>query len=332
MAKKQQNKTEQEKLAERREEVLATGRKFKYPLQYAKHKLVINTIIIAFAAIVLIVISGWLALYKAQTSGDIFYRITQVLPIGVASVDGKSVRYSDYLMVYRSSLKTVEQQSGKLGDDEDAMQVKNNYKRTALNNAEEYTYALKLAAQNNINITNEDVNKEFDQHRKVGGADRSEESFLKILEDNFGMNETEYKRMIYLSLVRSEVMSTIDDKANTLVSRLEQILSENDNDMADAAEELGEAVQYEETGGLVDSMNVDGGRATVAMTLEPGEMSGKFMSNNGDGYYYVKLIAKNETQVNYASIKIPFTTFTEQFKKLREDGKIVEYITLNNVL
>ena len=41
-----ERKTEKEKVEERREEVLARGRKFKYPLQYAKHRLVVNTIVI----------------------------------------------------------------------------------------------------------------------------------------------------------------------------------------------------------------------------------------------------------------------------------------------
>ena len=43
-------KTEREKVEERREEVLARGRKFKYPLQYAKHKVVNLTIIISILA------------------------------------------------------------------------------------------------------------------------------------------------------------------------------------------------------------------------------------------------------------------------------------------
>ena len=38
----QKKMTEKEKVEERREEVLARGRKFKYPLQYAKHRLMIN--------------------------------------------------------------------------------------------------------------------------------------------------------------------------------------------------------------------------------------------------------------------------------------------------
>ena len=35
-----------ETVAEHRERILAGGRRFKYPVQYARHRLVINTIII----------------------------------------------------------------------------------------------------------------------------------------------------------------------------------------------------------------------------------------------------------------------------------------------
>ena len=35
-----------ETVAEHREKVLAGGRKFKYPLQYQRHKLIVNTLII----------------------------------------------------------------------------------------------------------------------------------------------------------------------------------------------------------------------------------------------------------------------------------------------
>ena len=84
------------------------------------------------------------------------------------------------------------------------------------------------------------------------------------------------------------------------------------------AEALGESVVYEETGGYVSSQNIDGGRATEAIKLEPGQESGKFVSTNGDGYYFVKLIAKTDTEVNFVSIKVPFTEFETQFEKLKE--------------
>lgn len=112
---KEKPKTEREKVEERREEVLAQGRKFKYPMQYAKHKVIINTIVVALVAIVLMVIAGWALLYKVQDTSDMIYRLTQVVPVPVAKVAGQDVRYSDYLMIYRSNLETAERQGGQLG-------------------------------------------------------------------------------------------------------------------------------------------------------------------------------------------------------------------------
>ncbi|MBR2996867.1 peptidyl-prolyl cis-trans isomerase [Candidatus Saccharibacteria bacterium] len=320
--------TEKEQLEERREKVLAKGRKFKYPLQYAKHKLVFNTIIITLFAIVLVVVAGWLMLYKTQTTSEVLYRATQVLPVSVANVDGKEVKYSDYLMIYRSSLQTVEQQSGKLGDDEDANAVRNEYKRASLDNAEEYTYAMKLAEERGITVSDEEIAEEFNKHLNMGGVERSEESFLKILHDNFGMTKNEYERMLKMSLLKYKVMVEIDENAEKIDKKVQKLLQEKGGDMAAVAEELGEAVQYEETGGLVDNKNIDGGRATTAQTLKPGEISERFISTSGDGYYYIKLISKTDTQVNYASIKVPFAKFDEDMKNLRDNGGVREYITI----
>lgn len=323
---KQKPKTEREKVEERREEVLAKGRKFKYPLQYTKHKLVINTILVAAVAVVAMVVAGWLALYQLQSTGEMMYRVTQVLPVPVAEVDGAKVRYSDYLMIYRSNLQTSEQQSGQLGNTEDDDLVRAEYKRTALEAAVEYTYAMKLGKELGLSVSEEEIDQAFDEHRKVGGVERSEEAFLKIVQDNFGMNRREYRRMLELTLMKAKVEQEIDETAQAVAAEVETMLNENGGDMAVVAESLGEQVEYEATGQLVDNMNVDGGRSNKAMTLEPGQVSERFLSNNGDGYYFVKLVEKTETQVNYESIKVKFTTFAERVAQLYEEGKVKELI------
>ena len=323
---KQKPKTEREKVEERREEVLAKGRKFKYPLQYTKHKLVINTILVAAVAVVAMVVAGWLALYQFQSTGEMMYRVTQVLPVPVAEVDGAKVRYSDYLMIYRSNLQTSEQQSGQLGNTEDDDLVRAEYKRTALEAAVEYTYAMKLGKELGLSVAEEEIDQAFDEHRKVGGVERSEEAFLKIVQDNFGMNRREYRRMLELTLMKAKVEQEIDETAQAVAAEVETMLNENGGDMAAVAESLGEQVEYEATGQLVDNRNVDGGRSNKAMTLEPGQVSERFLSNNGDGYYFVKLVEKTETQVNYESIKVKFTTFAERVAQLYEEGKVKELI------
>ena len=208
------HKTEKEKLDERREEILAQGRKFKYPMQFAKHRLVFITIAIAFVALVGAAVFGWVTLYKNQSTSDVVYRITTVLPVPVAKVDGENVRFSDYLMIYRSSIMPVEQQNGSAdAKDDDTESIRKFYKRSALTEAERYALAQKIGKEKGIVIDKDMIEKSFNEHLKIGGAERSEESFLKVLKDNFGLDKKEYQRMLYLSLMEVEVSKKIDTDA-----------------------------------------------------------------------------------------------------------------------
>lgn len=324
---KAEKMTEREKVEERREEVLARGRKFKYPLQYAKHRLVLNTIIIVLVALMVLVGTGWFALYQAQSNNDMLYRLTRFIPVPVAEIDGEQVRYSDYLMIYRSSITPVEQQ-GQLGDEVDEEVIRAHYKRESLNEAEDYAYALKLGKELGVEVTSQMIDEAILEHRKVGGVERSEESFTRLVRDNFGLSMDEYRRMVYLSLMKVEVSKAIDEEARKTINEVEKRLKENGGDFIAVLEALGDKISYEETGGLVDKKNVDGGRATMAITLEVGETSKVFMSSNGDGYYIVKLIGKTDSEVNYASIKVPLTEFERRIAEVREANKIKEYIKL----
>ena len=327
--KKDKQKTEKERVEERREEVLATGRKFKYPLQWTRHRIVINTILIALVVVGIIIVGGWLALYRIGMTDELLFNVTKVLPLSAATVDNEEVRFSDYLMFYRSSMTSIERQSGSQFDESSYETLRNEYKRSALTEAEKYTYAMKLAKEMDITVSNEEISAEFERHLKIGGVDRSEEGFIKIINDNFGLTKSEYERMLYLTLTKSKVEIKIDDNANNLATKVESLLAANGNDYQNIVEQLGEKIIYEETGGLVDSKNIDGGRASEAMKLEPGQSSGKFVSMNGDGYYFVKLIKKADSKVDFVSIKIPFTEFSKRFDALKEDNKITEYIDIS---
>ena len=324
--KKDDKKTEQEKVEERREEVLARGRKFKYPLQWTKHRVVINTILIAVVTIAILVTSGWLALYQFGETGEMLFRITKILPVPVAQIDGENVLFSDYLMFYRSGITSIERQSGQSVTEGDIETLRTEYKRAALTEAEEYTYAMKLAKEFGLTVTNEEIASEFNKHLSIGGTERSEAGFMKIIEENFGLTKDEYERMIYLTLLRAKVEMAIDENASQIASRVETLLAENNGNYSSVADALGDQIEYQETGGMVSNQNIDGGRAAEASKLEPGEQSGRFVSINGDGYYFVKLISKSDTEVNFVSIKVPFTEFNIRLAELRENGAVNEFI------
>ena len=323
---KDDKKTEQEKVEERREEVLAKGRKFKYPLQWTKHRVVVNTILIAIVVLGIVVTSGWLALYKFNMTDEMLFRVTKIIPVSVAEVDGNKVRFSDYLMLYRSSIISIERQSSQNEGRGSLDELRAQYRRAALDTAEEYALALSQAAEKGIAVSSEEIETEFKRHMNIGGIERSEESFMKIISDNFGLSKSEYERMLYLNLIKSKVEVATDSHANEIANKVEQILKESDYNYAAVHEALGDEIEYQETGGMVSAQNIDGGRASEAYKLEPGQNSGKFISMNGDGYYFVKLIKKTESEVNFISIKVPFTEFKSHFEQLRADNKIIEYI------
>lgn len=320
----EEKKSEREKVEERREEVLARGRRFKYPLQYAKHKVVTLTVIISVFAILAAGAYIYIRLYKYQATSDLAFRITQILPYKIAKIDGESVRYSDYLLIYKSSITPIEKQ-GMMEQDSDEMT--NYYKREALNSAEDYTYALKLAREMGIKVENSEIDKAVEEHRKAGGVERSEETFVRILQDNFGISLSEYRRIVYLSLVSQKVSEQIDELSRLVSDEVEANLAAGKS-LSEIAKILGDKVEYEETGGLVDKMNIDGGRATIALRLEKGKTSERFVSTSGKGYYYVTLVDKTESTVNYQSLFIPFSELRDRIEKIRKDGKVEESIEI----
>lgn len=326
---KEKNQTEKEKLDERRKEVLSKGKKFRYPMQHAKHRLVLITVVIAILALVVAGVTGWALLYKMRDTGDVLYRLTRVIPVPVAEIDGEKVRYSDYLMIYRSSITPVERQ-GSAGSLADFEGMKDYYKRGALNSAEDFAAAIKFAREMGITVSDAEVDEAFNEHRTTGGTDRSKDSFLKVLSDNFGMNESEYKRLLYLNLLKTKVAKEMDKEAAETAARVEKLLVEDGN-FERVQAELGDKIVLEQTGQMVSIMNVDGGRAEKAATLNKGAISERFVSDNGDGYYFVKLVEKNDKEVSYVSIKVPFTTLNSKISQMRKDGKVKEYIDIPKI-
>ena len=143
-----------------------------------------------------------------------------------------------------------------------------------------------------------------------------------------GLSESEYRHLLYFTILKNKVREAVDVNAAALAEQAISLLAANNNDLSAVAGILGDAVEYEETGGLVDNTNLDGGRASVASGLEENEVSAAFVSSSGDGLYIVQLISKTDTQVDYRSIKINFTTFDEELASLRESGAVREYITI----
>ena len=316
-------------LEEQRKEILNKGKKFKYPVQYSKNRLVGNALIIAL--VILITGSGllWYQLYKAQNTGEFIYRFTTVIPFPVANVDGENALYRDYLMEYRANMQIANAKKDEIesANNVKALSVLN--KNKAMKNAIANAYAQKKAREMGISVSEKEIDEAFDAQRKTQNTELTESALYKIAADNYGLSPSEYRRMfIELPLLRRKVTAEIDKNAATTRDEVVKYLNDNSNDFSKAAEQFGDKIEYNKPG-KVRKTNIDGGRSKVASQLNVGEVSKPFISNAGDGYYIVKLIEKSDNEISYESIKIMFTEFNSQLEKLEKEGKVKKYIKVD---
>lgn len=323
-----------ETVAEHRERILAGGRRFKYPVQYAKHRLVINTIVISVVALLLIFLVIWWQLYPAQNTSSFFYRITRAVPLPVAVVDGQMVRYSDYLSGFKSQEHYLQYKQGvNLYSKENKAQL-DWFKRQALNDAIADGYAAKLAKQKGISVSDEEIAAAIKQQRQSSDGEISEKTYYDITLDHYGWTSDEVREVTARNLLRQKVAYSVDSTASQLRDVLEQRL-ENESDFDKIAASLSpvDGVKIEASvTPLVPINNRDGGLAEQASKLSTGKVSPVFRSTTGDGYYVVKLLQREgDNRISYAALKIPLTVFQKQLSQLRADNKISEFISVPEV-
>jgi parvulin-like peptidyl-prolyl isomerase len=321
-----------ETVAEHRERILAGGRRFKYPMQYARHRLVFTTIVITLVAFLLILLVGWWQLYSVQNTGTFFYRVTRVVPLPVASVDGESVQYGDYLMYYNSSAHYLQQSEQVNLQSKDGQLQNDHIKRKSMDIAVANAYAAKLARELNLNVTQERIDRVTDDDRNTSTGRITQETYDASALNILGWSPSEYRHDTKNRLIRQDVAYAIDTKAKQQQEKATLLLQKDKAMDFDAlAKELGGEGNSKVTAavsGLVPLTNQDGGLTTAALALEKGEVSSPVRTSAGDGYYFVKLLEKTATQVSYAYVRIPLTEFNTRLETLKKDKKIKEYITI----
>ena len=314
-----------------RKEVISEGRKFKYPMQYSKNKLVLHTIIVSVAALIIVSLFFVTQLYFAQNTGTIFYRVTQVVPLPVASVDGQQVRFSDYLMKFRSEKHYLQTKENTDFSTKDGQRQAEGIQRQSMDDAVADAYASKIARQKGIVVTRKDAQKYIAEQQNPGDNEISDQTLTSVLRDYYGWSMREYEHTIQKKLLTQKVRYAVDDEARKLGSEVSFVISSTEKSLEEIAASFGEnKVQFGGSGGLVPANNRDGGLAALASNQEVGQISKPSETTTGDGYYIVKTVEKTADDVSYEYIKIPLTEFESQLNSLRKEDKIRYFIRLSD--
>jgi SurA N-terminal domain len=323
-----------ETVAEHRERILAGGRRFKYPIQYARHKLVINAIIISIVGVIILGVIGWWQLYLAQNTSTFVYNVTRVLPLPVATVDGQPVLYGDYLMRYRSAIHNLQQQGQINLNSEDGKRQADYHKEQAMEAAIADAYGVKLAKQLNLSVSDAELDEYLKSQRQSSDGEISQRTYDASILDILGWSPDEYRQVLRDELLRRKVAFWIDTTAaqtsDSVVTQAKAAGSSFQSIVTATNSLAGSQVIYGAPG-FVPKTNQDGGLAAAASKMQKGQVSDVIKATTtaaGDGYYIIRVIDVNDTQVSYEYIQIPLTEFTKRLTNLQTTNKITQYITI----
>lgn len=323
-----------ETIAQHRASILAGGRRFKYPVQYARHRLVFNAIIISVVTLIALIVVGYWQLYPAQNTSDFMYRVTRVLPLPVAKIDGQPVLYSDYLMKYRSSIHYLETKERVSLKTEDGKRQSDFVKSQAMDDSLADAYAVKLAKQNNVTVTDAELQTFLKQQRSSTDGEVSKATYDAVILDYYGWSPEEYQHAMQTKLLRQKVSFVIDTDASTISKAVGATITAGTTDLKTVAETINTTAKVQVVYGAlgwVPKTNQDGGLAAAAAKLQKGQISTVIKSTTGEGYYFIKLLDSNDTQVNYEYVHIPLTAFMKQLQQAKDQKKVQEYITIPTV-
>lgn len=306
-----------ETVAAHREEVLGSARKYIYPLQASKHRVVQISVGIFIVATVSFFTFCLLELYKFQATSSFIYGIARVIPFPVAVVDNRYlVSYSDYLFELRHYMHYYEtQQHVDFGTAAGKQQLAV-FRQRSLDQVLQNAYVQQLAKQHHVAVTNQEVDQAVALVRSQNRLGANDQVFENVLSEFWGWSVDDFRHELSQELLAQKVVSVLDssthDRANQALVELQRGV-----DFATLAKQISDDASTRQNGGdygiLVSQSNTDIAPQVVAelFQLHPGQYSG--VINTGYSLEIVKVLDVQGSQVRAAHIAFnfqPITTYT----------------------
>lgn len=318
-------------VAAHREEVLNSARKYVYPLQHSKDKIVMITTTVVIVAFIAFFSYCMLALYRLETNSTFIYRVTQVLPFPIARAGKNFIAYENYLFELRHYTHYYTNQQQEDFTSERGQQQLAEFKKRALDKVVNDAYVKQIAKQHGIVVTDQEIEAQIDIMRKQNRLGGSDKVFEDVLRDYWGWSVNDFKRSLRTSLLAQKVVAQLDTETH---QQAEAALAEVQGgaDFAEVAKKYSEDPTKENNGEFgfpIERNNRDlSAQTTEALfALKPGEHSG--IINIGHALQIVKNLEENGGKIRAAHIQINFEDISKYVNDLKEQQKATIYVTFD---
>ncbi|MGZ6004585.1 MAG: peptidylprolyl isomerase [Candidatus Saccharimonadales bacterium] len=320
-----------ETVAEHREKVLGSARKYIYPLQHSKHKIVLISTGLFIAALISFFTYCTLSLYRFKSTSGFLYGVTRVIPFPIAKAGPDFVAYENYLFELRHYIHYYQTQQKVNFNDTLGKQQLANYQTVALQKVIDDAYIKELAAKNHVSVSDSELNNEIDLVRSQNRLGANEKGFEDILKDNFGWTINDFKRSLRQEMLGQKLVAALDKSTS---DRAQQALNEINGGaiFGDVAKKYSDDGNSKGKGGdygfLVDKTNRDIS-AQVTQTLfelKPGQTSG--IINTGLTLEIVKNLGLQNGKIHAAHIVFTLKDINVYLNPIKDKQKTRLFVRL----
>jgi parvulin-like peptidyl-prolyl isomerase len=318
-----------ETVAVHREEILKGARKYIYPLQQSKHRLVMVSVTLFIVAVISFFAYCIIALYKTKNTSDFMYKVTKVVPFPIARIGSDFIAYENYLFEIKRYTHYYETQQSLDFKTEAGQQQLADYKKRALQEVIDDTYIKEIAEEKGISVSNREIDDEIATVRAQNRLGASDKEFEAVLKDFWGWSVNDFKRSLKKQLLRQKVASALDTEAHAKANQALADLKAG-KDFAAVAKQYSEDPSTKDNGGeytfLVDKTNRDLSPKTVdaLFKLKPGEYSE--IVDVGYGLEIVKVIEIKENQLRASHIAVNFKDISQTLNDRKAQKKTRTYV------
>jgi SurA-like N-terminal domain/PPIC-type PPIASE domain len=309
-----------ETVAEHREQLLRGARKYIYPLEHNRHRIIVISIWILSAAVIAFFTYTGLALYKFQSTSTFVYYITLAFPFPVAKAGSSFVSYENYLFELRHYTHYYQTQQGVNFSSEAGKQQLTAFKKQALQQVIDDAYIKQLASKYHVSVSGPEVDNEVQLVRQQNRLGSSNQEFAEVLKQFWGWSINDFKRELKAQLLAQKVVAKLDSGTYQRAQNAKSELQKG-GDFAKIAKQYSDDSATAVNGGaypnVIDSTNQDlpPQVLNILLQLKPGQTSG--IINTGYSLEIDKVLSNNGGKIRAAHIVFNFENINNFIGPLR---------------
>lgn len=313
-----------ENVAEHREDVLSGARKYIYPLQHSKHRIVILSTTLFLVAVLTFSIISVLFLYRFQTTSGFMYQVTKVVPFPIARTGSTLIAYENYLFELGHYIHYYENQQQLSFDTEAGKAQLDSYKQRAIDKVINDAYIKIIAEEQGITVSDAEIDSEIRIARDQNRLGSSDKVFEDVLKEFWNWSVDDFRRSLKSEILEQKVLRALDPetekRATAALARVEA-----GEDFAVVAKELSDDVGTKENGGefgFVNKSNRNVSQQTVdtLFNLPEGQNSGVVVVPYGTGYALaiIKNLEQKDGEIRGAHIVFQLKDINEILNDRKE--------------